>query len=286
MQVPLRLSAKDRALPLPALLAAMNGKDGERISLTTIRKAMGMLQAVLGWCVKNGHLEANPMTGMMPALRDSGRERRLPFDSQDLLTIFSSPLYQGCASTTQRWKPGSLLIKDSGYWLPLLALYTGCRLEELGQLLAKDVKTEAGITYIDINTLDDGKSLKTSGSRRKIPLHPKIITSGFLIHVDGQIRTKEGRLFPDLERDARGKTTAAWSKWWGRYCTKICLNDPRKVFHSFRHTFKDACRAAGIEEAIHDALTGHAASHVGRSYGQGFPLSVLAEAIAKINVAI
>jgi integrase len=40
------------------------------------------------------------------------------------------------------------------------------------------------------------------------------------------------------------------------------------VFHSFRHGFKDALRAAGVSEDVNDALTGHAGgSSVARGYG-------------------
>ena len=38
-----------------------------------------------------------------------------------------------------------------------------------------------------------------------------------------------------------------------------------------------------IEEAISDALTGHSSASLGRSYGTGYPLDVLAEAMAKIS---
>lgn len=40
------------------------------------------------------------------------------------------------------------------------------------------------------------------------------------------------------------------------------------MFHSFRHTFKAACRRAGIHEETHDLLTGHRGTGVGRSYGR------------------
>jgi len=60
-------------------------------------------------------------------------------------------------------------------------------------------------------------------------------------------------------------------------------HDPRKVFHSFRHAFKDACRSARIEEELHDALTGHTSASVGRGYGNGVPLEVLAEEITKVS---
>ena len=44
--------------------------------------------------------------------------------------------------------------------------------------------------------------------------------------------------------------------------------DPAKTFHSFRHTFKRACREAGLGEEIDNALTGHSGGGVGRSYGR------------------
>jgi hypothetical protein len=62
------------------------------------------------------------------------------------------------------------------------------------------------------------------------------------------------------------------------------LTDPRKVFHSFRHGWKDAARAVMPEEQ-HDAITGHSSGKksVGRSYGLGMPLKVLAESMAKVR---
>ncbi len=40
------------------------------------------------------------------------------------------------------------------------------------------------------------------------------------------------------------------------------------TFHSFRHTFKRACREAGLSEEVHHALTGHSGGGVGRRYGR------------------
>jgi integrase len=43
--------------------------------------------------------------------------------------------------------------------------------------------------------------------------------------------------------------------------------DTTRVFHSFRHSFKDGLRAAAVGEDLNDALTGHSNASVGRSYG-------------------
>ena len=61
------------------------------------------------------------------------------------------------------------------------------------------------------------------------------------------------------------------------------------MFHSFRHGFKDALRAAGVSEDVNDALTGHAGGGtVGRTYGakdmlKRFGLPILNDAVSKIR---
>lgn len=89
------------------------------------------------------------------------------------------------------------------------------------------------------------------------------------------------RLFPDLPKKANG-CTGLWSQWWRYHCTKLKLTDPRKTFHSFRHGFIDAARLV-MPESHHDAITGHASGSVSRQYGQGVPLTVLAESMARVR---
>jgi len=56
-----------------------------------------------------------------------------------------------------------------------------------------------------------------------------------------------------------------------------------RVWLAFRHTFKDACRDAGLSDEVHDRLTGHATENVGGSYGTGHSLVALNEAIRKVR---
>jgi integrase len=114
-----------------------------------------------------------------------------------------------------------------------------------------------------------------------IPLHSEPIASGFPGYTVARKKAGDRRLFPQVISE-RSEVTAAWSKWWGRYARKHGLSDKRKVFHSFRHTFKDACRAAGIEEATYDAIQGHGAGGAGRGYGLGYPLPELSKAVEKV----
>ena len=80
--------------------------------------------------------------------------------------------------------------------------------------------------------------------------------------------------------------TQNWSKWFGRHLPILGINDPAKVFHSFRHLMKDSLRNSGVDEAISDAITGHSSSSIGRSYGQGYSLHILDKAIQSISINV
>jgi len=60
------------------------------------------------------------------------------------------------------------------------------------------------------------------------------------------------------------------------------ITDKQKVFHSFRHTVKDAFREAEVPKDLFDALQGHAAGDVSAGYGQGYSLRRLADAMEKL----
>ena len=220
---------------------------------------------------------------MKPAPRRAEATPRRDFEPEELRKLFTSPVYAGCRSAGRRFEPGDVLIRDALFWLPLLGAYTGCRLEELGQALVADVERHAGVVGIDIDNTDEaaasagerqlrksegGKSLKTDGSRRWIPLHPVLLNAGFERYVDELRARGEVQLFPDLEPDRYGTRTAAFSKRFGRLLDSLDLEDRCLVFHSLRHGFKSACRAADLMRDVHDYLSGHVDGAVSRRYGR------------------
>ena len=206
------------------------------------------------------------------------RKSRVAFSVDDLNQIFHSGIY------TKQYRPVSGG-KEAAYWLPLLALYTGARVEELAQLLVSDIQEIDGLGHI-INISDEAAHahLKNTSSRRRIPIHGILIASGFMDYVAKQ--AKSGMLFPDLKPNHRGKYGGYFSYFFSTYLRKkIGITDERKVFHSFRHTFKDGCRQVGIEEAVHDALTGHSRPSASRGYGNDqYPIEPLFEAIARYEI--
>ncbi|SFH55315.1 hypothetical protein SAMN05216299_12160 [Nitrosospira sp. Nsp14] len=137
-----------------------------------------------------------------------------------------------------------------------------------------------GIWFLSITDEAEGASLKTHNSRRIIPIHPELLRLRFVEYAHQQLE----KVFPALRVDSHRSLTGNFSKWWGRYARKVIrIEDERKVFHSFRHSFKDACRNSGIHQEIHDAFTGHAGGNVGSTYGSGPWLPRLAEEMARLK---
>ncbi|MBW2635100.1 MAG: hypothetical protein JRE14_13440 [Deltaproteobacteria bacterium] len=100
-------------------------------------------------------------------------------------------------------------IHSHNFWIPLIALYTGARLEEICQLLLTDVTERDGIWCLSINETDapDMKSVK-SGERRIIPLHPFLIEDLRFIEYVKSIPKKDVRVFPKLKR-----VKHRWGTW-------------------------------------------------------------------------
>jgi len=253
---------------------------GRGLRPKTVDKKITFLCALFNVGINNGKVTVNPAQ-RIPVPRSDSRHR-LPFDMDDLKHIFGSALYTQGKTLGRR-------VGDAGAWIPLLALYQGCRVEEIAQLLVEDIQRIDGIWCIVIDDLPgengEQKRLKNTSSRRRLPLHPQVIDAGFLRHVERLRDRGEVRLFPDLRPDRFGKYSAGFSKAFMKFIRQeLGITDRRKVFHSFRHAFRDACREAGLDEEISDALMGHSnTARMGRRYGSSFSVRRLHEAIRRIH---
>jgi hypothetical protein len=252
---------------LPELAAwGKEHPEAPKIATGTVNKLLGGVQVVAVWARDNGIIPddvawADPFAGMR--LEEAGSTRE-PFAGAELRTLFASPVF-----TKQERPTGGK--GEAAFWLPLLALFTGARLSELASLTVADAEPEEEKgTYVLTITEDAAraKALKTEGSARTVPVHSELVRLGWAVFVE-RIRSKRGGaawLFPLVSPEVPGGVRA-WSKWFNRHLRALGITNSNKVFHSFRHGFKDALRAAQVSEDLNDALTGHAGGTVGRSYG-------------------
>ncbi len=248
-----------------------SGATYKTITAVTVNNRLRKLSAFLNWCKTNGYVADNPLVGMK-VMTGSAKEARLSFDRHNLTTL----LNLDALKTEARKHPWR-------YWLPLLGRAIGARLEELCQLRMDDFIEQQGMQCIRIDDSREGQNLKNSSSRRMLPLHPTLIDLGLLQHVESVRSTGADRLFPELEA-VRGKLGHAPSKWFGRYKAKLGITDPRKTFHSFRHTFIDDLRDAGVQDSLIKRMVGHEDSSVTFGiYGSRTPIKAMAEALTHIE---
>ncbi len=90
------------------------------LSVKTINVTVEAVGSLLEWCVREGLLRSNPAKGLQ--IKDTRQEIELrdAFTADDLKTIFSHPKF-----TQRKFK------YPAYFWIPLIGLYTGMRLEEI-----------------------------------------------------------------------------------------------------------------------------------------------------------
>ena len=256
-----------RGLGFQAVIDANRTVKKPAISGTTINKYLSAVGSFCRYLKSNGYIE-DDATGLHLEL-DRSKRKVVPFNSTQLEVMFSSPLFNGCGGDKSEHEAGAIRVRDWRYWLPLIALYSGARLGEIAQLLVRDVKKIGG--HWSLHICADGgefKSVKTAGSERVVPIHPKLIKLGILDYRDVAGRGDHGGLFPEMKPDARGFMSGVPSKFFQGYFRAIGIKDDHSVnFHSFRHGIADAFRRAGFLDEEFGMLLGHVKATTTQRYG-------------------
>lgn len=200
--------------------------------------------------------ERNPFAEVRVRVPEEQIASYYPFETEHLQAFFSSPVY------TQGVRPGKGG-REAAYWIPLLGLFLGRRLEELGNFSVDDFQQRAGRLWVRID-----KS-KTPNGIGAIPVHRTLIELGLADYIETRRRTDgpQAQLFPAL-KPKRGSLTRNFSTWVNEYIDKYVVDDPRYVFHSLRNNFEDALTNAGVAEDVRRALCGHAQVGMTARYGR------------------
>jgi len=234
----------------------------------TINKNLTRVSALFEWAMKYGFTTLNPARGMVIANPKRASEERQVFNDDDLVKLFGSSEY-----VEGRHK------HPYQYWVPLIALYSGARLNEICQLHLDDILEQDGVPVFRITDEGGNKRLKTKAGRRNIPIHQELLRLGLENYANTLRQHGNDRLFPELKQSRDGYGRAV-SKWFSAYATRCGVDAPGKVFHSFRHTFINCLKQADIPKEKIAALVGHEDDSVtfGR-YGKEFKSGVMSSVI-------
>lgn len=245
------------------------------ISLTTFNNYVKNLTTFFTYAIREGYCERNPFDGLRVKQRGKVSEERSVFAEADLRRLFSKEVYASVSSS-----------KPNQYWLPLLGLYTGARLNELCQLYLDDVVTINGVDCLHIRASRPDQKLKTASSERLVPIHSKLKALGFIEFIQKQRAAGHQRVFPELTCHKKHGYGAAPSKWFTRVREQLGFRDGegQKDFHSFRHTIADHLKQKGISEALVGGLLGHQTGGITFSrYGKDFRPEVLAPVVEAVD---
>ncbi len=190
------------------------------------------------------------------------------FDEHELRAIFNPEMLMQAKRPSQ-------------FWGPLLALYTGARLNELACLELTDFVEEKGIPCISIRFIPRAKpntivhhkknaprSVKTASSIRLVPLHPDLYEIGIDAYMEDVRAIGAIRFFPTLPPDTKKKRERRLSHDGNEYLKKVEVHVPRKkVMHSFRDTVCEMLAVPDMDDVRADQWTGHATQTIkGRHY--------------------
>jgi integrase len=259
----------------------------------TQERYLAALRDILDLAAKKQLITVNPAEGLRPIKRDAivASEKRKPLTLQQIADFFKSHFYAECAKHTPPFTHDKAGWR---FWLPVLCLFTGARPNEMAQLHVTDLqRTTADTWFLDIaETADDdeestgtAKTLKTTTSRRKIPLHPELIKIGFVQFVEQREKTGAGdRLFPDLKPDKYGNhATYALKRFRETYLPEAIKMKPRQSFYSFRHSWRDALRRIDAPDSTLEAVGGWSQGKTSDSYGDPSDPDLQFKIIRKIS---
>lgn len=191
---------------------------------------------------------------------EKSREVKPPFELGHLEILFNP----------DKFLPWTSLHGDD-FWIPLIGLFTGARIEEITRLQRKDIKqtpempvwskkkdkSRHGIWYMDITSSEKG--LKNNGaSHRVMPLHPYLVDIGFIDYISdfnpGEF------IFPHYgmrEYDKASDMFVRYRRLVGVGRQKGEDTGDELTFHTFRHTLADTFKDNFVPDSVSREIMGH-----------------------------
>ena len=252
-------------------------QDLEKVSVTTINKSLQAYKGLFAWAKRNLYVSDNLFEGLaVTAKRQGNDDKRSAFTPKQLSKMLYELKSNECG----------LVNLDYQKWAPLIAIYTGARLNEIAQLKNADIKIEGGHHYFDLNDDDENARLKNASSKRHVPIHSELLELGLLDYVSTKIASNEDRLFPELTYTPKNGYGRNLSRWFNdKFLPKLELKSKQLVFHSIRHSVVTELMQKDVPEPIVKAIVGHSRAGVTQKnyFKQGYTLEQLSIALEKLK---
>jgi len=263
-------------------------------SRINVNKCLTRLTTFMRFGVSQGYIKENYIDGMkIPISKKDERKKREPFSQEDLEKILNPKTYlrytidykkissnQHTTFTTNK----NVKLGTPYYFSFIIGIFSGMRTNEISQLRVDDIVKEGNVWMIIIDETQ-GKRVKTTSSIRKVPVHPTLISLGFLDYVE-IIKSKGfDRVFPELTKDRDGYSSKISRHYNQNFLPSIGVWKKQvKVLYSTRHTFINRCYNKGVDRDVIKEIVGHEPDFTMEVYG-GNPFSPkrLYQEISKVS---
>lgn len=236
---------------------------GERgLKNKTIRDRLSFLGVYWKWLAYQDYVPENapnPFAGIeLPKenRKDRAEEKRLAFTQRDIRKLHTAINANGSEALKSAF---------------LIAIYTGCRIEEIASLTVTDVSDDV----ISI------RRSKTEAGNRDIPIHDAIKP------LMEELRAGGGNfLFPELTEDKYGGRSGVIGHEFTKIKTDLKF-DRRYVFHSLRKTVATLMEQAGVPEGVAADILGHLKKTLSYGvYSGGSSMEQKSEAVLKLDYGL
>jgi integrase len=267
----------------------MKHKDVKPQSRVNVNKCLTRLTTFMRFGVSQGYIKENYIDGMkIPISKKDERKKREPFSQEDLVKILNPKTYLGWTIDfglkTKSAKPNVVKYQNPFYWSFLIGIFSGMRTNETSQLRIEDIVKKENVWMISIDETG-GKRVKTTSSIRKVPVHPTLISLGFIDYV--KIIKSKGfdRVFPELTKQRDGYSQKISQHYNEKFLPSIGIWEKQvKVLYSTRHTFINRCYNKGVDRDILKSIVGHEPDFTMDVYGGNpFTPKQLYKEISKVS---
>ena len=281
-----RKNPKYRDLSIDEIMKLKDVKPQSRVN---VNKFLTRLTTFMRFGISQGYIKDNYIEGMkLPVPKKESRNRREPFSPEDLVKILHPKTYLDWTIDfgliTKSDKPNPVKYQNPFYWSFLIGILSGMRTNETSQLLIADIVKEGNVWMISIDETE-GKRVKTTSSIRKVPVHPTLISLGFIDYV--KIIKSKGvdRVFPELTKQRDGYSTKISQHYNEKFLPSVGVWKKQvKVLYSTRHTFINRCYNKGVDRDIIKSIVGHEPDFTMDVYGGNpFTPKQLYQGISKVS---
>jgi hypothetical protein len=166
-----------------------------RLTMKTAKRHFSALSQLWEWLRPRDHVEKNIFRGFSFPGTKSKKRLRDDWSEEDLLKLLSSPWYR---PEVER--------EAAQRWLPVIAMFSGLRLEEICRLRpAHDITEVSGVPVFKIQDHPDPEpwSPKSEAGERVVPIHPVLIEMGVLGLAGAAALRAQSGCFPNSVRAGR-----------------------------------------------------------------------------------